>query len=483
MRVCAATLMSGRLLMKKTTILCLTFLLSLMLVSCSNKSARTPIPETGFSLWEKAYLLVNNIEISDETISLQRPGYEGTVRYPQISGLLDQTVQEAINGVLRHEAESFIHEQPSDHKAGAGYYMSMYWHVAANYNNVLGITVFKYAQEPENYKEERIDFLFDLNTGSSLELKDLFADKDSCLTLVSNAVKEEIIRQNMEEETLYRPFDRIDEHQPFTVTASELVIHFPRGNPYFIYGSPLEFTLPFSSFGDEVIVYSKYQREQSIYEKPVFKKHMLPGPTTVKRKAIEKAHDSCWIEAAYVELQNVPDSGLQERLNRQFAEESLAFAAEPEFIRQANETFKEDNSRVSHKNRHMYVSANYADILCIVQSDFIYQAWNQVARHTSKTFLYNSQTGRPLLLDDLFCDGTDYVLVFERYIRQEIINLGREITLPQPIVGENTRFYLDGENFYIYSLNGTSMLESYGIQPFIIPFEAFGENALVFHSR
>ena len=184
-----------------------------------------------------------------------------------------------------------------------------------------------------------------------------------------------------------------------------------------------------------------------------------------------------------MELQNLPNRDLQERLNRQFAEESLAFTAEPEFIRQAKEALQDDNSRFSHKNRYMYVSANYADILCIVQSDFVYQAWNEVARHTRKTFLYNSQTGIPLLLDDLFCDGTDYVSVFERYIRQEIINLGREITVPQPIVGENTGFYLDGENFYIYSLNGTSMLENYGIQIFIVPFEAFGENALLFHSQ
>jgi hypothetical protein len=467
--------------MKKTTILCLTFLLFLILTSCSKKTGPVPVAETDFSLWEKVYILVNNLETRDETISLDNLGYEGNINYPQITGLLDQTVQDAINLVLQEEADSFTPQ--SRRKAEGGHYKSMYWHVSANYNNVLGITIFKYSQDPENYNEETVGLLFDLNTGNRLELKDLFTDQDNYLTLVSNAVKEEIIRQNMEEETLYRPFDCISEHQPFTVTASELVIHFPHANPYFVYGSALSFTVPFDLFGDEVILYSKYQRDQSIYEKSTFRKHMLPGAATVKSKSIENNDANYWIEAAYVELQNLPNSGLQERLNRQFAEEALTFTAEPEFIRQAKETFQDDNSRFSHKNRYMYVSANYADILCIVQSDFIYQAWNEVASHTRKTFLYNSQTGMPLLLGELFCDGIDYVPVFERHIRQEITNLGRDITVPQPVVGENTGFYLDGENFYIYSLNGSSMLENYGIQPFIVPFEVFGENALVFHSQ
>ncbi len=323
------------------------------------------------------------------------------------------------------------------------------------------------------------------NTGPDPEPIPLFTRESyprvdgSTVTLplaISNAIKEEIMRQNLEEEVLYRPFSRIAENQPFALHGSMLEIVFPRGNPYFIGGREMNFLLPFSLFGDDLVILGRYRADQPLFEQAAFRKFMLPGPARTRRKTIETQGPGYEVNVYYIELENLPNPGLQERLNRQIAAEAKAFAEDQDFARQALEAYNRNSANFSRKERHVYRSDNFADILCIVQNDSIYLSGTGKYQYARRTYLFDTRTGRPLELKDLFREGVDYIALINRHIADEIALRHPENRPPFSTITAATWFYLQGQHLYILLEED----ETQAVQSFWIPFEAFGENVLIF---
>lgn len=454
----------------KTYTLILLVIVALISAACGSVSDRTE----AVAPWSKPYLYVNDITLTEE--SIQKPGvWEGSVTYPVIAGLRNRNVQNTINRQFRDYAVRFAEKNTAWDTGTQPYYRHSHWYPAANYNNVLCIRLYSFEQLKENSRHSTETFLFDLNTGRRLGLEDLFVKGTDFVDVISNAIKEDILRQNFDEEYLYRPFDRIEKTQPFVLTDSALVIDLPANNPYVAGGAPLSFTIPLAKLGASLDIFGKFLQGRALYENQSGKKHMLPGRVAVHVKSMEKEGPGYYLRATYAQLANTPNIELQEQLNQRFAQEAAVFINDAEFIKEAERLYQEDSSRSVHKTKHVGVTANFANILCINDYQVVWRPWSDQAEETRRVYLYDTVSGRPLALKDLFVDGSDFQSVIDAHIRQNIEEF--QLQLPRPFTGvsESAKFYLEGQNLIIYSL-----YDDVSGQLFIIPFEKFGD-LLVFY--
>jgi hypothetical protein len=466
------------------------FLLAVMAVmlfgSCQKTTEKAPpvpepepagTPATGFPFWDKPYLLVNGINTEEKSLSENNPQYEINVHYVQITGLLDTRVQEAINVAIREEAERFAAGSLQTSAAGKSCRWA-YGHVTSNYNNVLCIWFNFSVSTPEHRESKSSVFLFDLNTGNRLTLKDLFIPGTDYLKLISSAVKAEIMRGGLEEEILYRPFDLIPENLPFVLNDNHLIILFPEKNIYFSGGQQWQFTVPLRTFGEKFIAYSRYVTDKPLYVTPSGRKHMLPGKVAVSYKQLEDYGDGWWIGASYPELAGLPALDLQAELNRNFAADSAAFIRDEAFKTGSAVKHRENRDWHAHRHRNVYVTANFADILCISESETTWWPLTDSVFEDRRSYLYSIRTGRPLALNDLFVADCDYIAVINRYISKE--TAGRQQVWGQSY-DEAEGFYLTSDSIVVY-IRETQGREDYRVYShYHIPFEEFGQDVFVFH--
>lgn len=459
--------------MKKSCLIWVCIFLAMVTATCGNvskKKAWTVAP------WDKPYLYVNNLTFTEETIQQKREGCEITVAYPVISGLRNRKAQEAINRQFRDYAVRFAEKQTVTEAGNRLFYRHSHWYLAANYNNVLCIRFYSFEQTKDDSQHRTETFLYDLNTSRRLRLEDLFVGGTDYVKIISNAIKEDILRQNFEEEYFYRPFDRIEKEQPFSLTDSALIIDLPYNNPYIAGGMSLSFTIPLAKLGAAIDVFSKYLQGRSLYENQTGKKHMLPGRVTIHAKSIVKEGQGYSLRTTYEEFANIPNKELQEMLNRRFAEEAASFMDGTDFIRKAEKLYREDNSRSTHKSKNIGVTANYANVLCITDYEVVWCTWSEQSEESRRAYIYDTVSGRPLALKDLFTEGADYQSVISAHIRRNIEELQLKMARPFTGISEDTQFYLDGQNLIIYSLHENDFSD----QLFMIPFDAFGD-MLIFY--
>ncbi len=149
----------------------------------------------------------------------------------------------------------------------------------------------------------------------------------------------------------------------------------------------------------------------------------------------------------------------------------------------ASARHSQNSGLFSRKERYIYLTANYADILCIVQEDYI--IYNSLpedfhSRNNRRTYLYHNRTGKPLKLDELFHEGTDYLEIINNRIREDITREGLTQHLTFETITDEALFFLSEGHLIFYSLQGGILLDPE--YPFFwIPFEAFGESALIFY--
>lgn len=441
-------------------------LMVVFLAACGNRTDPLAEPaDRAYTPWDKHYLLMNNIEFSYDAT-----GQNERLSYPQITGLLDKAVEQKINEILQEQTERFGKD-------------SSYWNEFASYNNVFYIRIIGYN---ENHPET-VDFLFDLNTGNRLGLQDIFRDSENYIETISTAIKEEIIRLNLDGEILYRPFDRIAEDQPFMITDNALIIDFPERNPYFTGNlpffeftlHPVSFTIPFSRFNDEVVIYSKFLTDQPIYESTEIKKHLLPGPVTVKHKWIQNYGQGYEIVGSYPELQGMPHTELQERLNQQFSDQAAAVLNDTEFIRVAEQKNTENSDWYGFRVMNISVTANFASLISISEYTHVYRSWENRPPDRYKTYVYNTETGQQLTLGDLFKQGIDYLPLLNKLILNSPDYKARVVQLKEPFPGitADTPFSLLQGNFQFYPFKQENLQHD----SVTIPYHTLGEDVLIFY--
>ena len=75
----------------------------------------------------------------------------------------------------------------------------------------------------------------------------------------------------------------------------------------------------------------------------------------------------------------------------------------------------------------------------------------------------------------------DYVSIINEQIRYDLARHGLTDRLSFSTITDEVQFYIDGEFLNIYALDDHASLEELGLPGFGIPFEAFGEEGMVFY--
>ncbi|MHB8157579.1 MAG: polysaccharide deacetylase family protein, partial [Desulfocucumaceae bacterium] len=154
----------------------------------------------------KAYLVENGVRINERRLQ-----DNSEIFYPEIEGLLDKAIQEKINADIKNTVSAYtsvLSAAGAAHGGGkpgvppeiqhGGYY------VHGNYNNILSVSHYYYVVDSGSHKTWVKAYLYDLNTGNRLTLKDLFVKDADYRSLVNSAITERIIRENLDESNLVR---------------------------------------------------------------------------------------------------------------------------------------------------------------------------------------------------------------------------------------------------------------------------------------
>ncbi len=183
---------------------------------------------------------------------------EVDIQYPQIEGLKDVKVQESINGVLKNHVEDFKlatkdfeGEVKELRKIGfnQNYGAVVNYEVKYNKNGLLSVVFTDYTYNGGAHGiYGDISYTFDLTTGETYNLEDLFNAGFDYKNVINEIVKEQF---NAMDYTL-EEFKSISENQPYYLSNSGIVIYFSlyEYTPYAA-GIP-RFTIPYEQIASSI---------------------------------------------------------------------------------------------------------------------------------------------------------------------------------------------------------------------------------------
>ncbi len=163
----------------------------------------------------------NPVRISTRRITTQDDMV--TIDYPAVKELESPTVQHIINRAIATQVDMLMKEQ--------GYYKSQkvemlgWYEIKTNERGILSLTIGNYAfTYPSAHGLTIIKGLtFDMKTGDSIELKDLFKPGSDYVKVLSDIVSQQIIDRNI---ALLDEFKSIAPDQDFYIADKSLVLFF-----------------------------------------------------------------------------------------------------------------------------------------------------------------------------------------------------------------------------------------------------------------
>lgn len=375
---------------------------------------------------DKGFVTENGLQIIDRQLF----GEKSELHYPEIQGLIDIKTKDKINSDIKNSITGFTEEswagkQADDQKEPANITVQKHagYSVHGNYNNVLSICEHFYVSSNHFHENWVKTLVYDLNTGDRLELKDIFVKGADYRSLVNSNITEQIIRLNLDESNLCRPFEGIDENQYFYITENEIVFCFNPDKQWFNTADMgnLEFRIPFTSLGGMVDIYDKYVYPSGkLYTTDKLIRKWLPNDLEITRKKLENNKNRCIMEAHYVEIRGIEDKSLEDKINRTLEEGAKKFTTDQEFIEKAEKNPINQEDFLS-KTRYAGVTANFAGKLCIIELDNEFFPGKQPL-HFMRSYCYDIKKGKSFTLKDLFGKYPDYrdVIVSEtkKQIRQ-----------------------------------------------------------------
>jgi uncharacterized protein YneR len=427
----------------------------------------------------KRYLTVNPIKLEEKVVSKNENGIRVDIRYPQISGLIDKSLESRINADIKSYGDRLLNYGELYSKGlkeiGQNFYMS------ASFNNVICINLYQRAQVEEEYITMQETLLYELVEGRKLELKDIFAKGSDFPRVLNRAVEEHILKNNLEEQILKAPFKGIREGQGFMLTEDRLTLMLEKNEEFvfnFMYFGPSNIVFRLSSFSGLVDIYDKFSAgNKKIYESEEFKKKTLPNDFDVKFIQTNNIKDNYKAILYSFRFENMKNSILERELNElcsDSGEEKLK-----SLLPKAFDKSKGFDS-VPTVNRSYILTANYCDLICIEVNEDLYIP---EVKHSSTSWhsAYNTATGKKLLLQDFFRGGYDWNTGLSDYIKESARNNSIELQFDglNKLI-EESDFGFDEEHLWINLKPDIDLGKNREI--FSIPFTHFGyENlAIVF---
>ncbi|AOY77817.1 hypothetical protein [Clostridium formicaceticum] len=487
--------------MIKTKLLVILMVLSFIFTSChrgsmvktenpAGENTAVAVEEERTSSFQpvlpRKYLYVNGIEIASREYTKEFPSYNIWVSCPEIKGLLDKSVQDKINKELWGEAQKFIDKplpitnRESSELNTPTQKIEKWWgfSVIANYNNVLAMNIhYSEILSDEEYEDKILTYLYDLRTGNKLGIKDLFVDGADGIEMINERVVQYILRNHLEEEILSRPFQGIDENQPFYISDSMLMIVFDERNSEFV-DTRQYITIPFKDFNGAIAVYDKYfVGAGGVYEKEKLRKKLLPNPIEIKNSFIQEEKPQYRIMIQTMVLEGLSNEMVEKKLNALFGELDVADFKEKAMKRYQDSPKKQVSAE---RSRYLNIAANVGGLLCVVSYDVTFFDGRRTSEER-KYYCFDIETGQELGLKDLFKKEVDYKKIIKESILTQIDDIKLLDSELQDLDSaiDNADFFFDEYNMHILLRSGGLNPDVQNVWQFYIPFEAFREEGLM----
>lgn len=175
--------------------------------------------------------------VSIQTFVLDRGSVK--IYYPQVFGMQDLTIQQTINQKILQLTQHVIQEQHQKQQTPEFDQIIGSFELKNNQRNILSLTISNYAIAKHHAHGLTImkSLTFDLLTGKTYQLHELFKPNSNYAEILTDQVKEQIKARDL---PVIEDFDTISKDQDFYMADRTLVLYFQPYDltPYY-YGFPI----------------------------------------------------------------------------------------------------------------------------------------------------------------------------------------------------------------------------------------------------
>jgi hypothetical protein len=440
---------------------------------------------------ERRFIYNNGLAIEQKEFNTTDENKVQTINnYQVISGLKDKLVEEKINKELKEVSNNLFTQLESELSSSKKEYSLKYKqkrmnsYISYSFNNVIFVEFytsietivqgFDYSPTAKN-----VSYGYDLNTGERIVLADLFKPGFDYKTKINNFICQYLIENNYDDyeaERMVKPFQGIKENQSFSFGFEGLrIILDEKNDEFFNNGYYDQILIPLKYLGDDLYIFDKYFDEsESIFEKQRLIKKPFPNQIEFKvNNVIQEGGERYFIEITQGEFINIPNKEIQNKLN-----EMVKYTADLESFKEKAKAIKDVNLS-SHFVYFVNLFMNSGGYISVAVSEEIF--YKNVYERKRKTFNYDFNLNKELVLQDLFVEGTDIKSIIKSYIS----NLDYILTEEMVEVGvaeavSTNNYYFDEYGVSVYFSPAGSKLDEF--QKWIwIPYEKFGvENISLF---
>lgn len=162
--------------------------------------------------------------VSIQTRMIQwQPGTN--IYYPQVYGMSNHTVQQNINQTIFGLVQSLIQQQYQQQSTGSFLEMIGHYEIKTNERDILSLSLSNYAFAAQHANGLTIikSLTFDILTGKSVQLKNLFQPGSNYVDVLSKIVQQQINERNI---PLLNGFSGISPNQDFYIADKTIVLYF-----------------------------------------------------------------------------------------------------------------------------------------------------------------------------------------------------------------------------------------------------------------
>jgi hypothetical protein len=477
--------------------LCITILFIFLLnsIGCEVKPVVTEPVQTVIKstipFSERKFIYNNGLVVEQKEFNTTDENKVQTINnYQVISGLKDKLVEEKINKELKEVANNlFIQlesEFSSSKKTNSIKYKQkrMNSFISYSFNNVIFVEFYTSVDAivqgfdyGPTYKN--VFYGYDLNTGERIILADLFKPGFDYKAKLNNFICQYLIENNYDDyeaQRMIKPFQGIRENQSYSFGIDGLrIILDEKNDEFFINGYYDQIVIPLKYLGDDLYIFDKYFDEsENIFEKQKLIKKLFPNQIEFKANStINEGNERYFIDITQGEFINIPNKEIQKKIN-----EIVADTSNLEEFKEKIKALKDDNLGSHFSNFvNLFMNAGGYLSMGVTEEIFFKNAYEQ----KRKTFNYDFNLNKEIVLEDLFVEGTDITSIIKSYISnldyiltEEMIEIG----VSEAVSSNNYCFDEYGVSIY-FSPAGSKLDE---FQKWIyIPFEKFGvENISLF---
>ncbi|WP_312698933.1 hypothetical protein [Sedimentibacter sp.] len=400
---------------------------------------------------ERKFIYKNGLEIEHISIDSDEDDKSVWKHYPRLSGLIDKEAEKKINDKIENqidkkisEAESYVAPKLTDNKIQS---VSSWAHIEYNCNNVIfinynsDITYGTDTFSESKYFSECIGY--DLNTGNTIGLKDLFKSGLDYSRILNDLIYMEIIKLNYDDPDsfyMYRPFQGIRENQSFSFSEYYLKIIIDEKNDEFNTSyDKLYIYITMKDIGDYLAIFDRYFDEgKNIYENDRIKLFM-PNFAGYSAYDIVREHE----EKYYIDIEIGEFYGIEDIETKKLLNEAVSPHFDADGFRERAKAY----SGTYYGGLYHYIKIHMDNGGYISLNTFSDKNELDAAESHIEYVNFDLNNNKFMTLKDLFVDGFDYKTAI-----WEILKNNPDYRIPETIFLKGKEILMS-ENEFNFSQN------------------------------